>query len=66
MVSFGLPNVLASFMCLINNVCNSFFDSFVIMFINEILVYSKRKVEHAGHLCIMLDILKEKQYFQNS
>ena len=46
MISFGLNNALIAFINLMNRVCKPFLDQFVIVFINDILVYSKSKEEH--------------------
>nr|GFC55399.1 putative reverse transcriptase domain-containing protein [Tanacetum cinerariifolium] len=60
---FGLTNALAVFMDLMNRVCRSFLDKFVIVFINDILIYSKNKEEHKAHLRIIRELLqKEKLY----
>ena len=50
MISFGLTNVPAVFMDLMNRVFKNFLDTFVIVFIDDILVYSKTKAEHEEHL----------------
>ena len=47
---FGLTNALAAFMDLMNRVFHPYLDQFVIMFIDDILVYSKNEDEHAMHL----------------
>nr|GEY94807.1 hypothetical protein [Tanacetum cinerariifolium] len=47
---FGLINAPAVFMDLMNRVCKLYLDKFVIIFINDILIYSKSKKEHEGHL----------------
>ncbi|WMV34737.1 hypothetical protein MTR67_028122 [Solanum verrucosum] len=62
-MSFGLTNASATFMSLMNGVFKPFLDSFVIVFINDILVYSKSEEEHADHLRIILGVLgKQKLY----
>ncbi|GJT23257.1 putative reverse transcriptase domain-containing protein [Tanacetum coccineum] len=62
-MSFGLTNAPAVFMDLMNRVCKSYLDKFVIVFIDDILIYSRSKEEHANHLRIILELLrKEKLY----
>nr|GEW13171.1 putative reverse transcriptase domain-containing protein [Tanacetum cinerariifolium] len=62
-MSFGLTNAPVVFMDLMNWVCKSFLDKFMIMFIDDILIYSKNKEEHEAHLRIILELLqKEKLY----
>ena len=62
-MSFGLTNAPAAFMDLMNRVFKKYLDKCVIVFIDDILVYSKTKEEHAEHLRIVLGILrKEKLY----
>jgi hypothetical protein len=58
-MSFGLTNALAHFMCLINSIFTPEVDKFVIVFIDDILVYSKSKEEHEEHLQIVLQWLRE-------
>ncbi|GJQ96953.1 putative reverse transcriptase domain-containing protein [Tanacetum coccineum] len=58
---FGLTNAPAVFMDLMNRVCKPYLDKFVIVFIDDILVYSKDKEEHRKHLRIVLELLKKER-----
>ena len=60
---FGLTNSLAAFMDRMNRVFRSYLDSFVIVFIDEFLVYSKNESEYVDHLRVVLQVLKEHQLF---
>ena len=60
-MSFGLTNAPTTFMDLINRVFRPYLDSFVIVFIDDILIYCCSKEEHEHHLSIVLGILKEKK-----
>ncbi|GJS46060.1 putative reverse transcriptase domain-containing protein [Tanacetum coccineum] len=60
---FGLTNTPAVFIDLMNRVCKLYLDKFIIVFIDDILIYSKTKEDHENHLRLMLDLLrKEKLY----
>ncbi|GJY69391.1 hypothetical protein Tco_0472373 [Tanacetum coccineum] len=60
---FGITYAPAMFMDLMNRVCKPYLDKFVIVFIDDILIYSCNKEEHANHLRIILELLqKEKLY----
>nr|GEW41645.1 putative reverse transcriptase domain-containing protein [Tanacetum cinerariifolium] len=59
---FGLTNTPAVFMDLMNRVCNPYLDKFVIVFIDDILIYSKNKEEHGEHLKIILKLLKGEKF----
>ncbi|GJQ88994.1 putative nucleotidyltransferase, ribonuclease H [Tanacetum coccineum] len=60
---FGLTNAPAVFMDLMNRVCKPHLDKFVIVFIDDILIYSKSKQEHEKHLKIILDLLKKEELY---
>ncbi|WMV50008.1 hypothetical protein MTR67_043393 [Solanum verrucosum] len=60
-MSFGLTNALAAFTDLMNSVFKNYLDSFDIVFINDILTYSKSKDDHMNHLRIVLQVLKDHQ-----
>ncbi|GJR74170.1 putative reverse transcriptase domain-containing protein [Tanacetum coccineum] len=60
---FGLTNVPAVFMDLINRVCEPYLNKFVIVFIDDILVYYKDEEEHGKHLKIVLELLKKERLY---
>ncbi|GKD52795.1 putative reverse transcriptase domain-containing protein, partial [Tanacetum coccineum] len=60
---FGLTNVPAMFMDLMNRVYKPYLDKFVIVFIDDILIYSKDKEEHGKHLKIILELLKKERLY---
>jgi hypothetical protein len=53
-ISFGLTNAPAYFMYIMNKVFMEYLDKYVMMFIDNILVYSRSEEEHEGHLCLVL------------
>ena len=61
-MSFGLTNASAYFMNMMNKVFMEFLDKFVVVFIDDILVYSKNEEEHKEHLCLVLEKLREHHY----
>jgi hypothetical protein len=62
-MSFGLTNAPAHFMYLMNSVFMLKLDRFVVVFIDDILVYSQNEEEHAEHLRIVLTQLHDKQLY---
>ncbi|GKC24638.1 putative reverse transcriptase domain-containing protein [Tanacetum coccineum] len=62
-MSFGLTNAPAVFMDLMNRVCKPYLDKFVIVFIDDILVYYKDEEEHGKHLKIILELLKKERLY---
>ncbi|GJU89228.1 putative reverse transcriptase domain-containing protein [Tanacetum coccineum] len=59
---FGLTNAPAVFMDLMNRVCKPYLDKFVIVFIDDILIYSKDEREHEEHLKAILELLKKEKF----
>jgi hypothetical protein len=62
-MSFGLTNALAYFMNLMNKVFMEFLDQFVVVFIDDILVYSQNEETHEDHLRLVLEKLRENQLY---
>ncbi|GJX99493.1 putative reverse transcriptase domain-containing protein [Tanacetum coccineum] len=60
---FGLTNTPAVFMDFDEPVCRPYLDKFVIMFIDDILIYSKTKEEHDVHLRLILELLKKEELY---
>nr|GEW51777.1 putative reverse transcriptase domain-containing protein [Tanacetum cinerariifolium] len=60
---FGLTNAPTVFMDLMNRVCKPYLDKFVIVFIDDILIYSKTKEDHENYLRLMLDLLKKEKLY---
>ena len=63
MMPFRLTNTPAVFMDLMNRVCRPFLDKFVIVFIDDILVYSRSKEDHKQHLRLVLETLRSEKLY---
>jgi hypothetical protein len=62
-MSFGLTNAPAYFMYLMNKVFMKYLDKFVVVFINDILIFSKMEEEHKKHLRLVLEKLRSNQLY---
>ena len=60
---FGVTNALAVFMDYMNMIFRPFLDKFVVVFIDDILIYSRTQEEHVEHLRLVLGVLREKQLY---
>lgn len=58
-VPFGLSNTPTTFTCLMNSVFRKYLDKFILVFLDDILVYSKNEEEHKEHLGLVLNVLRE-------
>jgi hypothetical protein len=63
MMSFGLTNAPTYFMYLMNKVFMEYLDKFVVVFIDNILIFSKMKEEHENHLRLVLEKLRSNQLY---
>nr|GEY31323.1 hypothetical protein [Tanacetum cinerariifolium] len=63
LMPFGLTNAPAVFMDLMNRACKPFLDKFVIVVIDDILIYLRNKVEHEGNLKQILELLKKEELY---
>jgi hypothetical protein len=61
-MSFGLTIAPAYFMTMMNNVFMEYLDKFLVVFIDDILIYSKDEKEHEKHLCLIMEKLREHKY----
>jgi hypothetical protein len=62
-VPFGFSNARVVFMCLVNCVFPEYLDKFVIVFLDDIIIYSKSEEEHEHHLRMVLQVLREHQLY---
>ena len=63
MMPFGLTNAPTTFMDLMHRVFQPYLDQFVVVFIDDVLIYSKSEEEHEGHLRIILHVLRDHQLY---
>ena len=64
-MSFGVSNAPCVFMEYMNRIFHEYLDKFVVVFIDDILIYSKSEEEHAEHLRTLLQVLKENKLYTN-
>jgi hypothetical protein len=62
-MSFGLTNAFAYFMYLMNKIFMEYLDKFVVVFIDDILIYSKNEEDHEEHLRLVLQKLREHELY---
>ena len=63
LMPFGLTNALEAFMDLMHRVFQPYLDRFVVVFVDDILIYSKSEKDHESHLRIILQILRDHQLY---
>ena len=63
-VPFGLSNAPTVFMCLMNEAFREYLDKFVIVFLDDILIYSKFEEEHEKHLRMVLQVLRKHYIYE--
>ena len=63
MIPFGLTNALAAFMDLMLRVFQPYLDQFIVVFVDDILIYSQSEWEHEHHLRIVLQLLRDHQLY---
>ena len=63
MVPFGITNAPTTFMCLMNSVFSKYLDKLVLVFLDDILIYSKNEEEHEDHLRMTLQLLREHKFY---
>jgi hypothetical protein len=62
-MSFGLTNTPVAFMESMNGMSHEYLDDFVVVFLDDILIYSQTEEEHERHLSLVLDSLRKNQFY---
>jgi hypothetical protein len=62
-MSFGLTNAPAAFMEAMNEMLHEYLDGFVVVFLDDIVIYSQTKEEHERHLSLVIDSLRKNQFY---
>ena len=62
-MSFGLTNAVATFSRLMNSIFMEYLDKFIVVYLDDILIYSKNEEEHAEHLRLVLEKLREHRLY---
>ena len=65
MVPFGLTNAPTTFMCLMNSVFSRYLYKVVLVFLDDILIYSKNEEEHGENMRLTLQLLREHKLYEN-
>ena len=65
-MSFELINASVTFQVIINNLLRSYFDKFVIIYLNNILIYFKNDEKHTQHIKLMIKVFRKHEFYAKS